>query len=61
MFKFFVVFVLCVLAFKACSADVNIVTAHVPMMDKSYIYYNVNGHRDVITVPFELPLKHWSW
>lgn len=61
MFKFLVIILLCVIAIKSCSADINVVTARVPALDKSYIYYNINGHRDVISVPFALPLSHWSY
>ena len=61
MFKFLVVLLLAIIAIKACSADINVVTAHIPMTNQSYVYYNVNGHRDVISVSAKLPNAHWSW
>lgn len=61
MFKLLVIVLLYVIAVKACSADINVVTANVPTLGKSYIYYNINGHSDAISVPFALPFSHWSY
>ena len=61
MFKFFVIVLLCIIAVKSCSADINVVTANVPTLDKSYIYYNINGHSDFFHVPFAVPFSHWSY
>lgn len=62
MFKLFVIVMLCVIAIHSCAAaDVSIITANVPMMDKGYVFININGHRDVWTVPFNIHAHYWSW
>lgn len=61
MFKFLVIILLCVIAIKSCSADVNIVTAKLPLTNSSYVYIAVNDYRDVFHVPFALPYSHWSY
>lgn len=61
MFKFIVVVLLFIIAFDAVTADINIITANVPMMNKGYVFINYNGNYETFAVPFNIPATYWSW
>lgn len=59
MFKMIIVILLCIIAFKSCAVDV--IMANVPFHSKGYIFVTVNDYHNMFTVPFNIPVYHWSY